>query len=79
MFDPFDQGECKPVTGSLSDGLADIYFDVKEGLMRIPADGEVPAHVIWAWAFGLEIHWGKHAVEAIAALHALLFRSHAVS
>jgi hypothetical protein len=79
VFDPLDKGECKPVTASLSDDLADIYFDVKEGLMRIPEAGPVPAHVIWAWAFGLEIHWGRHAVNAIGALHSLLFGAHALS
>jgi hypothetical protein len=79
MFEPLDLDVREPVTGSLSDDLTDIYFDVKEGLMRISDDGVVPAHVIWAWAFGLESHWGRHAVGAITALHSLLFGEHAVS
>src|SRR5437870_2087557 len=73
MFEAFDADESKPVTAGLADDLADIFFDVKEGLMRVPADGPVPANVIWDWAFGLESHWGRHAVNAIGALHSLLF------
>ncbi len=78
MFEPFDPDESKPVTAGLADDLSDIFFEMNEGLIRIPESGLVPANVIWGWAFGLETHWGRHAVSAIAALHSLLFGEQAL-
>jgi hypothetical protein len=79
VFEPFDAEDCRPVTASLGDDLADMYGDLLKGLIQVPPHGAVPAHVIWQWKFDLQIHWGRHAVGAIAALHSLLFGSHAVS
>src|SRR5207302_1905756 len=79
IFEPCDADDWETATESLADDLTDICFDVKEGLMRLPEDGLVPAHVVWRWTFNLEIHWGRHAVSAISTLHSLLFGSHALS
>jgi Domain of unknown function (DUF5063) len=35
--------------------------------------GVSEADVVWEWRFGLEHHWGVHAVDAMAALHKLRF------
>ena len=57
-----------------ADDLAGIYFDINEGLFRVPQHAErIPAHVIWAWALAFEGDCGKHVVSAIARLHSMLF------
>jgi hypothetical protein len=64
LFDASQPSE--PVCGSLSDDFLDIYNDVKKGLVLWTADDRTEA--IWHWRFNFEIHWGRHAVEAIRAL-----------
>lgn len=66
VFDPYE--EDKPVCGSLSDDLLDIYRDVHRGLRLW--DGNVPrTAALWEWRFHLDQHWGGHAVDALRALH----------
>jgi hypothetical protein len=66
VFDPYENS--KPVAGSLSDDLLDIYADVRRGLDLWNCD--VPKEAaIWEWRFHLEAHWGDHAVDALRALH----------
>jgi uncharacterized protein DUF5063 len=67
IFDPYDTKDA-PVIGRLSDDLADIYRDVKDGLLAL-AGGDHEADVIWDWKFGFEKHWGIHALRAAYALH----------
>jgi Domain of unknown function (DUF5063) len=55
---------------SLTDDLGDIYRDLKVGL-GVLDDGS-PKDAIWEWRFGFSTHWGRHAVEALRAIHALL-------
>ena len=67
VFDPWSGDE--PVHSSLSDCLADIYHDLREGLAAFEAG--YPDEAVWEWRFGWEIHWGRHAWEALAALRSL--------
>ena len=71
VFHPLDL-EDPAIKQALSDDLADIYCDVKEGLLRIDRNSQVilPS-VVWNWKFGLASHWGKHAANAINVLHAM--------
>ncbi len=71
VFDPFQDQE--PVTTTVSDDLEDIYCDVKEGLLAMGGSGRVSASTVWEWKFGLESHWGRHAVSVINALHSRYF------
>jgi hypothetical protein len=66
IFDPYDMAAL-PVTGSLADDLADIYRDLKTGLIVDAAEQSDDA--IWEWRFGFEKHWGRHAAHALYALH----------
>jgi hypothetical protein len=68
VFDPLTQLPEEPVAGSIVDDLGDIYRDVAVGLMLFEAGDSGEA--LWQWAFHFEIHWGKHATEAMRALHA---------
>ena len=70
VFEPFQDHE--QVTATVSDDLEDIYCDVKEGLLMIAGSEHVSVNVIWTWKFGLQSHWGKHAVNVICALHSAL-------
>jgi hypothetical protein len=64
--DRAEMGSC--VAGDLSE----IWQDVKDGLLGLEA-GVSEADVVWEWRFGLEHHWGVHAVDAMAARHKLRF------
>ncbi len=56
----------------LDDDLADVWRDLKAGLLGLDA-GIAPEVVAWEWRLGHRIHWGRHAVEAIRALHVRRF------
>jgi hypothetical protein len=71
IFEPFRDHES--VTTTISDDLEDVYCDVKEGLLAMEGSEGVSASIVWEWKFGLESHWGRHAVSAISALHSLVF------
>lgn len=74
VFEPLEQEQPESLCGSLSDDLADIWHDVKRGLLGLDS-GKLSAvdDAVWHWRFSLESHWGHHAVGAIAGLNALCF------
>jgi len=57
------------VDGSLSDDIADIYRDLRDGL--IPYDAGDSGEAAWNWRTDFESHWGRHAAHAIYALQVL--------
>ncbi len=57
-------------TGSVADDLADIWRDLTDAL-EADANGTAWQEVAWQVRFGLQTHWGKHAVEVLRALHHL--------
>jgi hypothetical protein len=67
VFDPFVFPPEEPVAGPISDDIADIYREVVGGLIEYEA-GRI-AQAIWEWGFGLRSHWGRHATDAMHALH----------
>ena len=69
VYDPYESHSAKEVMGSLSDDLSDIYRDLHSGLCkwRRGESGEA----LWEWRFNLEIHWGRHVVNALRAINAL--------
>jgi len=71
LFDPLPvPADEEPVVGDIADDIADIFSDVLGGLRCF--DRERVPDAVWEWAFGFQIHWGKHASSAIRALHAYL-------
>ena len=74
IFEPFEEEEPKPVLGSLSDDLADIWRDLKSWLAEFDR-GKVTStsDAVWHWRFKFETHWGHHAAGAVVALNALCF------
>jgi uncharacterized protein DUF5063 len=64
-------GAAEPPYLPLADDLADIWLDLKRGLLAL--EGGAPASdVTWEWRFGFYTHWGRHATEALRAVHARL-------
>jgi hypothetical protein len=78
VFDPIDPEESEPVCGSLSDDLADIYRDLKNGLISRNSPEKL-AEVIWEWKFSFQNHWGRHATEALRVIHSLLYGPYSIT
>ncbi len=55
------------VVGDLADDLADIWRDLRVGLWAYRAGKVVAAESEWRSSFN--IHWGRHAADALLALH----------
>jgi hypothetical protein len=70
VFDPIFDTEL--IGGSLADDLADIYRDLKEGLVTNESCTASPEDKIWGWRFSFCTHWGKHAIDALSVLHTRL-------
>ena len=77
VFEPFARNKPDPIYGSISDDLADIWRDVKEGLSTF--DSGKPNCIkdaVSHWRFSFGSHWGYHvagAIRALTALHAAEF------
>jgi hypothetical protein len=68
--DPLIVPSSDNLTGDVADDLADIWSDLKVGLMLHQAGNEKEAGHEWRWRF--DVHWGQHAVSALHALHSWL-------
>lgn len=68
VFDPHAEPDGEPVAGDLVDDLADVYRDVATGVLLWEQGHRNEA--IWHWRFNSNVHWGRHAVSALAAMHA---------
>lgn len=55
--------------GSLYDDLSDILCDLRSGIEEYEAG--MIGNAVFEWRFGLDAHWGSHAVDLIRVLHAL--------
>jgi hypothetical protein len=62
IFDPIYDEEKSAVYGLISDDLADIYRDIKYGLLFFDAGHFSEA--VWEWKFNFKVHWGRHLLEA---------------
>lgn len=67
VFDPTEDDEA--IFGTLADDMADIYRDLKEGLLLVEAHEAPPEDIVWSWRFSFYSHWGKHAMDALLAIH----------
>lgn len=67
VFTPTDERDHEPVTGDLFDDLLEIYGDIASGLWLYERGHFEAAVFEWSVRFGM--HWGRHAVSALHALH----------
>ena len=74
IFEPLEADRPDAIAGSLSDDLADIWRDLKVGLLEMDdsADAKSP-NAVWHWRFSFDSHWAHHAAGAIGALNALCY------
>ena len=70
LFNPYEDKEV--IEHSLADDFADIYRDIKDGLVAFDKGSEEFANIIWHWQFNFEGHWGHHLVAALRAIHELI-------
>jgi uncharacterized protein DUF5063 len=63
------ESRAEPYLAAVSQDLADIWADLKRGLNAYER-GDCDA-ALWDWGFGFKFHWGRHLVDALAALHYL--------
>lgn len=68
-FDPDPSLADESCIGDVGDDLLDIYRDVRRGLFAFD-NGEV-GDAAWHWSFLHRIHWGRHAVGGLFALHCM--------
>jgi len=68
-FHPFalDQTGAGVGLGDLIDDLADVWRDLKDGLLALDAGLDL-SDVEWEWRHGYWSHWGHHAAGAMRAL-----------
>jgi hypothetical protein len=68
--DPLIVPASDTMTGDLADDLADVWSELKVGLLLHQAGKTHEAAHEWRWRF--DAHWGQHAVSALHALHSWL-------
>ena len=72
VSNPFEGEE--PVAALLGEDLADMYGDLKRGLIALDKGLERDAaEAAWHWRFSFGNHWGRHLVSALRALHYVLY------
>lgn len=74
VFDPDPRNTDEPVMGDIGDDLLDTYKDIKAGCAL--CDGGRSQEALWYWSYMHRLHWGQHAVGALAALYASSVRGH---
>jgi hypothetical protein len=67
VFDPTVVPPEEPVVGDVANDIADVYRDVITGLRLF--DEGLFDDALWEWGFSFRTHWGKHATDAIRAIH----------
>jgi hypothetical protein len=71
VFDPWEEA-AEPIYGSVSNDLADIWRDLKRGLLALAA-GSLP-NAICDWRFSFQHHWGPfHATHVLRPLFSFVF------
>jgi hypothetical protein len=63
------------IHGTLADDIADIYGDLKKGVMLCEDPKGTAREAIWIWRVLFFSHWGKHAIDALRTMHFLLEES----
>lgn len=74
IFEPLEEAQPEADIGSISDDLADIWRNIKDGLLWI--DRGQPQSIndaVWHWRITFETHWANHASGAACALTALCY------
>ena len=72
VYDPVSPNDREVINADLADCLADIYTDLKIGLMHYDEGTiEHQSEAIWKWKFGIDA-WGTRTAEVLLPIHHLL-------
>lgn len=76
IYDPRQSVEFEQNQAALSENIADMYQDLKDFLMlyRVSTD-EIMNDAIWEVKQSFERYWGQYVVNAIRAIHYLIFHN----
>ena len=67
----FDSTENEvPTQGSLAGDISEIYYDLKQDF-QLEQKGVPDADLMWELRESFREHWGRHAIEALKAIHNL--------
>jgi hypothetical protein len=58
---PVGARQRQEICERMADNLADMYFDLKQGLAQLPDDPQCAAEI---WQYTFYTHWGKHLLDA---------------
>jgi hypothetical protein len=73
IYDPTILTDNEPVNGTLADDFADIWRDLKNGLMHWhTATDTQRLGILYDWQVTFRNHWSLHVVDALRALNWLL-------
>jgi hypothetical protein len=67
-FDPTEKENDGIGLHSLANDLAEVFSDVKGVLLAFEKGSDIH-DVVWEWRFGLETHWGRHAIDALRVVY----------
>jgi len=67
VFEPTKNQEA--IFGTLADDFADIYRDLKKGLILVEPPQAPAEDSIWIWRVLFYSHWGQHAIGALGTIH----------
>lgn len=75
VFDDAMQFSAEPVVNTISEGVADIYQDLKNFLIayRCGID-EMMEEALWNLNVNFENYWGKSTASLLRAVHATLYK-----
>ncbi len=70
IYDPLKTEHDEAVAASLSDDLADIWRDLKDGLLNwSDSSPAIRQEIVWNWHFTFHHHWSDHVVDALRAIN----------
>ena len=72
VLEPLAEDGEQPACGSLVDDLADIYRDVKDGLLNYDQGRKKDA--LFDWRTSFETHWGRHLTDAQRVIYTHIFK-----
>ena len=70
VYDPLKTDHDDPVAACLSDDLADIWRDLKDGLSHwTDCSAKARQQIVWNWHFSFHCHWSDHLVDALRVIN----------
>lgn len=73
ILDPGELEPDDPGCQTLSDDLADIWRDLKPGLLHCNTTTDsLRQAILWEWYFNFHHHWSTHAVDALRIIDWLI-------